>query len=1040
MPNVSTTVPNLIQGVSQQSPSLRFNGQCEAQTNAVGSVLKGLIKRPYAQLVDSIDIASEYGGVSITNKDYYFFINRGESIQTAGAAQGQKATERYVGIVYGAAADASKLRIFNLDTGAPATITLKDAAEATVSTAAEASLPDYFDCPGLDRVNYIKSATYADTTYLLNTTVTAAKDTTSRTNAHKKHDALAFIKIGAQGTKYQLKFNDSDTGSGITPAAISLTYSSRSWWGPGDREAWYVSAVSITAAGSGYDEAPAVLFEDDDNWIRKPVIRLSISASGAVESTEIVDAGIYNATTAPGSTSLFSVTGGYGVVSVTTDHDATSAEIATEYIANALAEALENNSASHSGITKALGSWLASGAANYESTDNGSTIFIQRADAEDFAIHGTDSQGNTALGTVKGTVQNLSELPVVAPLGFQIKVEGAKHLEEDDYYLRFKTDHGESFGHGRWVESAGYEVLDRLDEETMPYTLENTGTDAFTLRPTRWDAREVGDDDSNPYPSFIGKRISDLFFFKNRLGFLAEDSVVMSESGVTTNLFRTTVRTLLDTAPIDVTVATNRVQNLHAAVPFQDNMILFSERGQFIIDGREALTPSSIAVNSVTNYSTDTSARPETIGPFIYFPSQRGGFHSINEFALQDAADIYESTDITAQVPSYIPRNSYFKMTGSTTENMLAVTTGDCTVSPATQKYFLYKFVFQERQKVISAWSELTFPFNVYAMEFINSELFVIGVDPGSTKMLICKLDMREEVVDDDTTGDIILHLDARKNYGTFNGSTDSFDALMREGTFHQGSGTSSLAFYDILGRLVAMQAQPGSGTTRSFRTDGVYVSGAVTPIFDAFIVQAANKDGNSYYDTGASSYPRATLEISATNVAILTYMPDSTGNNNSTWKSSTPGGTATDPKTYTSWAALSNSTGSPEITTRFKGTLVGGFPYDMNYTFSEPVFKQGNPPVQFGSMRYILRHLTLFFTAAHNFKIKVTPFRRSVKTFTYDADDADTTIADSGKFRASVLTSAEDTVIEVVNDSVFGGNFNSAEFEANVHQRHTRL
>ena len=49
MANVSTTVPNLVQGVSQQAPSLRFNGQCEEQTNAVGSVIKGLIKRPYAE-------------------------------------------------------------------------------------------------------------------------------------------------------------------------------------------------------------------------------------------------------------------------------------------------------------------------------------------------------------------------------------------------------------------------------------------------------------------------------------------------------------------------------------------------------------------------------------------------------------------------------------------------------------------------------------------------------------------------------------------------------------------------------------------------------------------------------------------------------------------------------------------------------------------------------------------------------------------------------------------------------------------------------
>ena len=1031
MANVSTTVPNLVQGVSQQAPSLRFNGQCEEQTNAVGSVIKGLIKRPYAELVDAVDKSSELGATSISNKDFYYFINRGESIQT-----GQKATERYVAVINGAAAT-PKLRIFNLDDGTLATITHKDAAGDLVETAATvANLTDYFDAPGLDFVNYLKGATYADTTYLLNTTKTTARKADSTTPIFKKHDAMAFVKIGAQGTTYRLKFTDDDTGAVDTAEiqlnwGLSISNDTHSWW--------YVDSVSIIDPGANYTEAPTVTFNNDGpGRLTEPVIKLSIEG-GEVVSWEILNEGLYRnavASGAPSGSSLFTVSGGEGQASVATTDGATKSQIATENIAAELVKALENTGTAPGGFTRSE----FAGHENYTSISSGNTIFIQRDNASGFTLQASDSHGNTAFQGVKGKVQSLSDLPVVAPLGFQVRVEGAKHIQEDDYYLTFHTDSNEAFGHGRWVESAGYAVDKRLDEETMPYTLENTGTNAFTLRPTGWASRDVGDEASNPFPSFVGKRLSELFFFKNRLGFLSEDRVVFSEDSNPTNLFRTTVRTLLDTAPIDVTVATNMVQNLHAAVPFQDNMILFSERGQFIIDGRDALTPSTIAVNAVTNYNTDTSARPEAIGPFIYFPSQRGGFHSINEFALQDAADIYESTDITAQVPSYIPRNSYFKMTGSTTENMLAVTTGDCTSSPTTQKFFLYKFVFQERQKVISAWSEITFPFNIFSMEFINSELFIVGMDPGNKKLIVCKIDMREEVVDDDTTGDLIVHMDARKKHGTFNGSTDSFDALVREGTFHQGSGTSSLSFYDTLGRSVAMQAQPVSGTTRSFMTTGVYVSGTISPLFDAFIVKAADKEGNDDYDTGSSSYPRATLSISATNAAELTYMPDDTGNDNSVWKSSTPGGDATDPKTYTSWSAYSNATGTPEITTRFKGDLLAGFPYEMSYKFSEPVFKRGNPPVQYGSTRYILRHLTLFFTDAHNFKVKVTPFRRAEKTFTYDADDADTTTSDSGKFRASVLTSAEDTVIELVNDSVFGGNFNSAEFEANVHTRYSRL
>jgi hypothetical protein len=46
MPLINTSVPNLIQGVSQQPNSARFAGQCEEQENALSSVAEGLKKRP----------------------------------------------------------------------------------------------------------------------------------------------------------------------------------------------------------------------------------------------------------------------------------------------------------------------------------------------------------------------------------------------------------------------------------------------------------------------------------------------------------------------------------------------------------------------------------------------------------------------------------------------------------------------------------------------------------------------------------------------------------------------------------------------------------------------------------------------------------------------------------------------------------------------------------------------------------------------------------------------------------------------------------
>jgi hypothetical protein len=47
----------------------------------------------------------------------------------------------------------------------------------------------------------------------------------------------------------------------------------------------------------------------------------------------------------------------------------------------------------------------------------------------------------------------------------------------------------------------------------------------------KWEPRLVGDEDSNSHPSFVNNTIQDVFLFQNRLGFLTEDNVSMSQAG-----------------------------------------------------------------------------------------------------------------------------------------------------------------------------------------------------------------------------------------------------------------------------------------------------------------------------------------------------------------------------------------------------------------------------------------------------------------------------------------------------------------------------
>src|SRR6056300_1461149 len=69
---INTSLPNLIQGVSQQPDATRFSGQCDEQINFMSSVVDGLTKRNGTRYIDEL-LASDIGADSFVH-----FINRNE--------------------------------------------------------------------------------------------------------------------------------------------------------------------------------------------------------------------------------------------------------------------------------------------------------------------------------------------------------------------------------------------------------------------------------------------------------------------------------------------------------------------------------------------------------------------------------------------------------------------------------------------------------------------------------------------------------------------------------------------------------------------------------------------------------------------------------------------------------------------------------------------------------------------------------------------------------------------------------------------------
>jgi len=375
-------------------------------------------------------------------------------------------------------------------------------------------------------------------------------------------------------------------------------------------------------------------------------------------------------------------------------------------------------------------------------------------DDEPFDITGNDGLGGQGLIVIKDEVESLTDLPTYGPKGFTVRVRGKADDERDDYWVKFETYGGVSTGNGSWVETVAPGSYVELDPTTMPHVLirqpdgrfrlaactgETYTVDGQTYTLPKWGDRICGDESSNQNPTFVGNNINDIFLFKNRLGLLSDENVILSESAEFFNFFRTTVVALLDADPIDVASTDSRVSILTAAIPFARQLVLFSEQSQFVLQsGNQALTPLTVAMTRTTSFESVSVVRPISLGNSIYFGFTRGDYTGIRQyFITSDTETIFDATDISAQVPQYI-RGQLRDMTGSSHEDVFALL-----MKEDRNVLYIYKYFDQERERIQSAWCRYVFPENmsILGVEFIDTSLYMTVSRPDGIHVEVIRME-----------------------------------------------------------------------------------------------------------------------------------------------------------------------------------------------------------------------------------------------------------------------------------------------------------
>ena len=1041
MPLISGTVPSLINGVSQQPATLRMNTQGESQTNALAHIARGLEKRPCTEHVAEIE------DITSTNSNDVFIhtIRRSEDEAYAliikGGSNATNASMKLIDLTGFATGTAgSEVFVRQEDEGTDV-ITESEALDSTVAS--------YLGNFGSSFTpNLLSSTTVADFTFILNKTRKVKKITTDvpdtgDADRTRNYEGLVYLKVGDYGAEYTVTVT-------MYPNGLEAT--------KGDYyEIKYKAPDNKTESLSGTGDYSNVLSINNQNSVL--IHRIAKALNTGLVDPELervklvaVDAG--DETPPDKKAQVQEIDGtpyteDYGVIS-TGSVDSKKYEYTTG--GDPDPDWIEDTSYSALGLTNIPGI--------EGSLDEGSSVIYLSHETVPFTIEVTDGKGDIYMKAITGhdEVPKFSDLPASkVPDGFTARISGDKNSAQDDYYVKWKGSvYKETF---KPKYPADHEKDNRyqIDASTMPMQLYkafgNVGSGVssmdkiyFVCKAVDWADRTVGDDTTNPFPSFVDYddtvdtaglyTINDIFFHRNRLGFISDENVILSEAAGYFNFFANTVLSVLDTSVIDVAVSNNQVAILKSAIPFQENLLLFSDLQQFKLTSDQFLTPTSVTVDVATNFETSTETKPVAAGKTIFFPFQRGSFSGVREYTIDIASETNDANEVTAHVPEYIG-GTVKKMAVSSNEEVLFV------LSDTDRKELVvYKYYYSDQEKLQSCWSKWRFDAEIVDVEFVGSVAFILF--RRGSKIYLEKLNLSVDNATAYMDDQIGVRLDRRVRLYTGGTTTTPYDD-------HQFDKVG-VASADGLYSTCAVKGDfTNAGTTR-IKIDGVTNKPRIGQTF-------------TYADEAVAVYTITASTDVSSNECEITITP-------SIGPSTASGAGFLDDKVitfkerplvyiketgvelkYSESTDLSSFLSSGDEFTTQKGsatpyTVFVGVPYDFEYEFSEQFVKSGEDSINSGRLQ--MRNFEVSYANTGYFSVQVSPKPfddrvRTIYTSTFTGQTIGSTklgekSLDTGVFRVPVYCNSKDVKIKVNSDQWFPLALQSADWEAFQVLRNQRI
>jgi len=311
-----------------------------------------------------------------------------------------------------------------------------------------------------------------------------------------------------------------------------------------------------------------------------------------------------------------------------------------------------------------------------------------------------------------------------------------------------------------WAETRSPHETYDIWPNAMPHTVTyDTVSEEFTVAAGDWKDRRTGDDESCPFPEFIGERLVDIGQFQNRLVFLAKGSVYMSETDDYGNWFKASAIKLLVTDPVGITSSAADTEAIQHISSHNRDMLLVAANGQFKIDGNVAVTPQTVSMPKVSSYDCDVTVAPVPMGANVILGLHQGKSAGILQYTTKKATEQEFGKNVSKHIVGLM-KGSITRMVGSVNSDMIVVTTSDS----ASNVLYVYENYDDSGEVMQNSWStwELPDDIDIIGLTFTSDTLKVFTRHDNNVSLYEVDLYSRVAETSDEVFLDYLVTLDSQ--------------------------------------------------------------------------------------------------------------------------------------------------------------------------------------------------------------------------------------------------------------------------------------